>query len=106
MGCAEEGRKGSRRVEKMFTKCTSCGGRRPKYVKTGYGNWIKWRPPKPLNNVKTKPDGAEKRKKALKAEKAQVQLKRQVKALTAKNEERWRGCGSSRRWRSRRRSNR
>jgi len=76
-----------RRAEKRFEKCTSCGRSKPKYVKTGYGNWIKWKPPKPLNNVKTKCDSAEKRKKALKAEKAQVQLKRQVKALTAKNKE-------------------
>jgi len=84
---ARAGRQGSRQYEKKFVKCTSCGGRRPKYVKTGYGNWIKWSPPKPLNNVKTKCDSAEKRKKALKTEKAMVQLKKQVKALTAKNAE-------------------
>jgi len=84
---AEEGRQGLRRVEKKFTKCTSCGGRRPKYVKTGYGNWIKWKPPKPLDNVQKKNNSAEKRKKALKTEKAMVQLKKQVKALTAKNAE-------------------
>lgn len=56
-------------------------------MKTQYGNWIKWTPPKPLNNVKTECNSAVKRKKALKTEKAQVQLKRQVKALTLKNKE-------------------
>lgn len=65
----------------------SSTGRRPKFVKTGYGNWIRWNPPLPKFEEKNKSVVPKKRKeeKARKMEKVQVQLKKKVAALEKKN---------------------
>jgi len=77
--------------------CPDAERRRGKWVRTGYGNWVRWSPPAPravqapqgsaavagsLQGVHVK--RAKRTEKALKLEKAHVQLKRKVKALEAK----------------------
>lgn len=73
------------------------GKRRDEWVRTGYGNWVRWSPPPPRaveasqgaavearSSMRTRAKCASRRKKTQKMEVAVVQLKRKVKALEAK----------------------
>merc|ERR1711998_328644 len=88
-----------RRCPRFWTKRSraSSPGARSKWIQTAYGNWIRWSPPTPraveapqdsvvVERSSQRKLGArgERVNKALKLEKAQIELKRKVKALEQK----------------------